>query len=88
MIVKISKTFDKDISRIKDQELKQSVFDIIKLTQQVSDLRGIPQLKKLRGHKDFYRIRLGQYRVGIVITKDTVEFLILDHRKDIYKRFP
>jgi mRNA interferase RelE/StbE len=85
MIVKISKTFEKDITRVEDQKLKQSVFDIIKLTQQVSDLGGIPQLKKLRGHKDFYRINIG---LGSAFSKDTVEFLILDHRKDIYKRFP
>ena len=88
MIVKISKTFEKDLGKIKDRKLKQTVFEIIHLVQQVSDVRGIPNLKKLRGHKEFYRIRLGQYRAGIVITKEEVEFLILDNRKDIYKRFP
>jgi len=59
MIVKISKAFEKDISRFRDQHLKQAIFDVIKLIQQVPDLRGIPQLKKLKGHKEFYRIRLG-----------------------------
>ena len=88
MIVKISKTFEKDLGKIKDRKLKQTVFEIIHLVQQVSDVRGIPNLKKLRGHKEFFRIRLGQYRAGIVITKEEVEFLILDNRKDIYKRFP
>ncbi len=61
MIVKISKTFDKDISRIKNKNLKQAVFDIIKLTQQAPNLHEIPQLKKLKGHKDFFRIRLGRW---------------------------
>lgn len=88
MIVKISKTFDKDLVKINDQKLKQFVFEIIKLVQQIYDLRGIPQLKKLKGHKDFYRIRLGQYRAGIAIVKNTIEFLVLDHRRDIIKDFP
>jgi len=88
MIVKISKTFEKDLAKILDQKLKQAVFDIIKLVQQTQDLRGIPQLKKLKGYKEFYRIRLGQYRAGIAITKNSVEFLVLDNRKDIYNRFP
>ena len=88
MIVKVSKSFDKDLTRIKDQKLKKAVFDIIKLVQKVPDLRGIHQLKKLKDHKEFYRIRLGQYRAGIAITKDTVEFLVIDNRKDIYKHFP
>ena len=88
MIVKVSRSFEKDLTRIKDQKLKKAVFDIIKLVQKVPDLRGIHQLKKLKGHKEFYRIRLGQYRAGIAITKDTVEFLVIDNRKDIYKHFP
>ena len=67
MIVKISKTFEKDLSKIQDRKLKQAVFDIIRLVQQVPDMREIPQLKKL---------------------KSEVEFLVLDNRKDIYKRFP
>ncbi len=88
MIVKVSKNFEKDLAKINDKKLKQAVFDIVKLVQQVPDLRGIPQLKKLKGHKEFYRIRLGQFRAGIAITKDTIEFLVLDNRKDVYKRFP
>ena len=88
MIVKVSKAFEKDIAKIKDQRLKRAVFDIIKLVQQVPDLRGIHQLKKLKGHKEFYRIRLGQYRAGVAIVNDSIEFLVLDNRRDIYKRFP
>jgi mRNA interferase RelE/StbE len=88
MIVKVSKIFDKELSKINDQKLKKSVFEIIKLVQQVNDIRGIPQLKKLKGHQNFYRIRLGQYRAGIAIINNTVEFLVIDHRKDVYKRFP
>ena len=88
MIVRVSKAFEKDLTRIKDQKLKQAVFDIIKLVQQVPDLRGIHQLKKLKGHKEFYRMRLGKYRAGIAIIKDSVEFLVIDNRKDIYKHFP
>ena len=42
MIVRVSKAFEKDLTRIKDQKLKQAVFDIIKLVQQVPDLRGNP----------------------------------------------
>ena len=73
MIVKVSKAFEKDLTKIKDQKLKRG---------------GIHQLKKLKGHKEFYRIRLGQYRAGVAIVNDSIEFLVIDNRKDIYKRFP
>lgn len=49
---------------------------------------GIQALKKLSGHKTAYRIRVGDYRIGIFITKDTVEFIDFGHRKELYQTFP
>ncbi|MCF8308850.1 MAG: type II toxin-antitoxin system RelE/ParE family toxin [Bacteroidales bacterium] len=48
----------------------------------------MPNLKKLKGYKDYYRIRLSDYRIGIQIKDDTVFFVVFGHRKDIYKKFP
>ena len=43
----------------------------------------------MEGFTDFYRIRIGDYRVGIELENDnSVTFLKLKHRKDIYKYFP
>ena len=52
------------------------------------DILEIQNIKKLKGHRFFYRIRIGQYRVGLKIEKGTVSFAAFDHRKDIYKYFP
>ena len=51
-------------------------------------LRDIPNLKKLKGHKSAYRIRIGDFRIGLYINGDTAIFADFDHRKDIYKRYP
>ncbi len=51
----------------------------------MSDIKG---LKKLKGFKDAYRVRLGDYRLGVFINKDLVQFARFVHRKDIYKLFP
>ncbi|WP_202807006.1 type II toxin-antitoxin system RelE family toxin [Planktothrix agardhii] len=45
-------------------------------------------LKKLQGYDTFYRIRLGNYRIGIELNEDTIIFTRFLHRKDIYKFFP
>ena len=45
-------------------------------------------MKKLSGASGFYRIRVGDYRVGIAVEDETVEFVRVLHRRDIYRAFP
>jgi len=51
-------------------------------------IQDINNIKKLTGFKFHYRIRIGDYRAGIVIKNNEVIFERLIHRKDIYKYFP
>ena len=46
--------------------------------------------EKLKGYKDKFKIRYGDYRIGITINKKSNEitFERVAHRKDIYKLFP
>ncbi len=46
-------------------------------------------MKKMTGYSSYYRIRVGDYRVGVeLITPDTLRFITVAHRKDIYSIFP
>ena len=56
--------------------------------ESVKKLSQIKNLKKLLGYDNYYRIRLGDYRIGIKIENDIVYFVTFEHRKDIYKSFP
>ena len=47
------------------------------------DLSG--DIKKLKGSKNQYRLRVGNYRVLFELEADTVTVYDLGHRKDIYK---
>jgi mRNA interferase RelE/StbE len=44
---------------------------------------------KLRGQKDIWRIRVGDYRVVYVINdaKHTIDISVIRHRKDVYRDF-
>jgi len=44
--------------------------------------------KKLAGYEEYYRVRIGPYRIGIKKAEDTIIFCRVLHRKDIYKKFP
>ena len=80
--------FTKQLEKLKDQKLKSDVLNIVLTIEQCTSLGEIANLKKLIGYKTFYRIRTGDYRIGIKVEKDVVTFSAFDHRKDIYKYFP
>ena len=88
MIVKIDKSLEKDLSKITDQIIIKKLHSIIISIQKSSKLSEINNIKKLKGTKNFYRIRIGNYRLGIVYQNKTIEIIRLLHRKDIYRYFP
>lgn len=47
-------------------------------------------LQKLKGYSDKYKIRVGDYRIGITVEQETNTLICerIAHRKDIYKIFP
>lgn len=54
------------------------------------DLMEIKQIdiSSIRGFKDYYRIRIGNYRIGFKKEGQSIVFMRVKHRKDIYKIFP
>ncbi len=56
--------------------------------QQVSLLGDLPGVKKLKGYKTAYRIRVGDYRVGFLFEDDTIKLSRVTNRKEIYRYFP
>jgi mRNA interferase RelE/StbE len=88
MIIKIDKAFKKDTNKIKDSLLLSKIADCIEEIEYADNILLIKNLKKLKGINKFYRIRLGEYRLGLQIVNETVEFIRCLHRKDIYKYFP
>jgi len=88
MIVKIDRVFEKDTDKIKDRRILVRIAGIIEKVSKSDDISKIQSIKKLKGSNKFYRIRLGNFRIGIIVDGDIVEFIRCLHRKDIYKYFP
>ncbi len=81
-------SFLKTIKKIRDKKLKSDIAKAIVNAENSKDIRGIDNLKKLKGYKDYYRIKIGENRIGLKIIDGTIYFVDIDHRKDIYKHFP
>lgn len=46
-------------------------------------------IKKISGFSEYYRIKIGDYRIGFKKETDSdICFMRVKHRKDIYKVFP
>lgn len=88
MIVKIDKSLEKDVYKISNKTIRNKLARIIFGIQDAEKLGDIPNLKKLKGASNYYRIRLGDYRLGLIIEKKQVQIIRLIHRKDMYKHFP
>lgn len=88
MKVVFLRKFSKDLDRIKKPRDRNSILEIIELVKVSSSIEELPGVKKLTGHEDAFRICSGDYRIGVFVTKESVEFARVVHRKDIYKVFP
>jgi mRNA interferase RelE/StbE len=51
----------------------------------LAELNGV---RKMEGYSNYYRIKLGEYRLGVKLEKSELELIRFLHRKDIYRRFP
>ena len=88
MQIELTRKFQKQVENCNDKHIISKILDIIQAVIASENLNEFPNLKKLTGYKNFFRIRLGNYRIGLVIEDKTIVFAAFDHRSDIYKYFP
>lgn len=79
-------SFLRDVRKLRDPDVLARIRTAIATVETARDLRGVTELKKLSGASGFYRIRVGDYRIGV--EDETVEFVRVLHRRDIYRAFP
>ena len=89
MILRIENSFDRDVDRIRDRKLLKQLRAFISTIKNVDTIREIPHVKKIEGYESFYRIQIGDYRLGMeAFSNREVVLLRFLHRKDIYRYFP
>jgi mRNA interferase RelE/StbE len=88
MKVEFKKSFLKELKKLNNKSLQNSIYESIMQVESVNNVTQIKNLKKLAGYDSHYRIRVGDYRIGVKVEKEIVYFVVFDHRKDIYKGFP
>ena len=88
MLVSFDKSFSKSLDKIKNKSVLSKIEKIIIDCENATSIKQITNIKKMKGFKSFYRIKAGDYRIGIEILGNSIDFIIIAHRKDIYNQFP
>lgn len=88
MKTEFKSSFAHDLRKIRDKDIREKLQNMIALIEQADSLEAVPGVKRLQSRGAYYRIRLGDYRVGVSVSGATITFIRFLHRKDIYRYFP
>jgi mRNA interferase RelE/StbE len=84
-----SRQFEKLVYKIKDKTTKARLKNIIEKVAEAQSLDEISNITPIVGHSGYFRIKFGDYRVGISLEENTVWFLYFGKRDEsTYKNFP
>lgn len=89
MEILFDESFEKSLKKLKDKKLKLNTIQLITEFENTEKINQLPNIKKMAGYDRYYRLRIGNYRIGFeLIEPNTILFILVAHRKDIYKNFP
>ena len=88
MKTEFKSSFTKDLKKVSSGDVKRQLLEVIAQVENSKNLLEIEHVKKLRGAENYYRIRVGDYRLGLKVENNTVIFVRFLDRKDIYRYFP
>ena len=83
------KRFSKDLDAIHHEaKVKKKLLELIEQIKETDSLAYLKGVRKIEGYQNYFRIKVGNYRLGIKLTKKRIELIRFLHRKEIYRRFP
>ncbi len=82
-------SFIRDLERVRNADIRDRVRRMIEEMEEAPTLAGIPGAVRMRAAKGrYYRIRIGDYRLGIALEGGVVILVRFLHRRSIYRYFP
>jgi mRNA interferase RelE/StbE len=86
--VEFRRSFERDVDKIRDEDLLDRIKTTIESVEAATSLLDVNDITKLKTRGNYYRIRIGDYRIGITVNEDLVSFVRVLHRREIYRYFP
>ena len=88
MEIEYAAGFTRDLRRIDSSDLRQRVLRKIQEIEEASSIAEVTGVRRMTGREHYYRVRIGDYRLGVTVEGNVVTLLRFLHRRDIYHHFP
>ena len=87
--VEYTRKFLKELAAL-PVEIQSRVEPIVFEALESADPFKLGYLEKMKGYSDKYKIRIGDYRIGITLDKNSQTIICerIAHRREIYRIFP
>ena len=82
-------SFIRDLKRVRSASIRRRVERTIESIETATNVAAIPGIARITATGDpHYRIRIGDYRLGLAVQGSVVVLVRFLHRSDIYRFFP
>ncbi len=87
--IKYTKRFLKELARL-PEDIQSRIEFIVFNELETNNPFELGYINKMKGYKDKYKIRVGDYRIGLTLDKQNQTIICqrVAHRREIYKIFP
>lgn len=89
MRIRYKPAFRRDIRRIRDEDTIRSINAVIASLRAANSIREVSNIRRVRVSRGrSYRIRIGDYRLGVEMDGGTAVLARFLHRRDMYRYWP
>ena len=81
-------SFSRDLRKIRDRKVRDKVEKFLDEACEASSLTHMANVLPMTDHEGYFRVRVGDYRVGPYLDGETLEIVRVLPRRDFYRVFP
>lgn len=88
MTVEPSRQFSRDVRGLGSAQIRRRLDQVIQELIGAASITEVSGIRRLRAEGQHYRIRIGDYRLGITVDRETAVLRRFLPRGEIYRYFP
>ena len=88
MEVEFRTSFTRDLRRIRSAQLRQRVLRKVEELEAASTIEEVSGSRRLTADGQHYRVRIGDYRLGVTMESDVAVLVRFLHRREILPGLP